>query len=147
MRLLHLVLRPVTVVVCHGQRHRLLGKTFKIGEILGDVLLQFGAARVIVGVAIMLLDQLIQVCGVLPTRWGVTLARGNPVIVVARDQEVAGGVLVSGDTHIESLLPCRPHQVFAECPHLGIVVGFLADLTRWHRRLGHDRRGFRGCGS
>ena len=67
MRLLHLVLRPVTVVVCHRQRHRLLGETLKIGEILGNILLQFGAASVVVSVAIMLLDQLIQVCGVLPT--------------------------------------------------------------------------------
>lgn len=142
MRLLHLVLRPVTVVVCHRQRHRLLGETLKIGEILCDVLLQFGAASVIIGVAIMLLDQLIQVCGVLPTRWSVTLARDDPVIVVTRNQEVAGSVLASGDTHIESLFPCRPHQVLAECPHLGIVVGFLTDLTRRYCRLGHDRCGF-----
>ena len=142
MRLLHLVLRPVTVVVCHGQRHRLLGKTLKIGEILGNILLQFGAASVIAGVAIMLLDQLIQVCGILPTRWGVALARDNPVIVVARNQEVAGSILTSGDTHIESLLPCRPHQVFTECPHLGIVVGFLTDLTRRYCRLRHDWCGF-----
>ena len=114
MRLLHLVLRPITVVICHRQRHRFLGKALEIGKILGDVLLQFGAARIIVGVAIMLLDQLIQVSGVLPTQWGVALARGNPVIVVAHNQEVARSILTSGDTHIKSLLSCRSHQVLTE---------------------------------